>query len=107
MEKEGPTTYGQFLDPALKNFIFVVRAHPKLAYLLYTGMECLIEQGICESSVVCPVGTDPRTVGGSQALVYFLGLEGFLTQVSPHEAKIEFVVVVVHKYSLRTEYYMD
>ena len=66
----------------------MVRAHPKLAYLLYTGMECLIEQGICESSVVCPVGTDPRTVGGSQALVYFLGLEGFLIRYSPNEVSI-------------------
>ena len=56
----------------------MVRAHPEVAYLLPAGLESLFEQGLCEPSVVHPVGVDPAPMGGCQALLGFLGLTGFL-----------------------------
>ena len=74
---------GQFIYPAFKNFVLVVRSQPAVAYLFPTGMYCLFEQGLWKSSIICPVGTDPGPVGVCQALVVFLGRKGFLRRGSP------------------------
>ena len=98
MEEKGPANFGQLFDPALKNCILVVRSHPAVAYLLYTGMYCPLEQGICGYYFVRPVGEDSGPLGGCQELVGFLGLENFPRWGSSHEVIISVVQVVVHKY---------
>ena len=57
MEDKGEATYGQFLDTALNNCILVVRDHRIEAYLLSTGVYCLLEQVRCEYSFVWLVGS--------------------------------------------------
>ena len=65
------------------NCILVVISHPKVAYLLPTGLDWLLEQGIHEPSIVRPVGEDPGPVGGWQAIAIFLGPKGFLSWPPP------------------------
>ena len=57
----------------------MVRDHPAVASLLSTGLERLLEQGIFDYSLVCPVDADPGHVGRCQVLLGFLGLEVFLS----------------------------
>ena len=58
----------------------MVIAHPKVTYLFSTVLDYLLEQGICKSSVVNPVGAEPGPVGGYKDLVGFLVPEGLLSQ---------------------------
>ena len=78
--------------------MFVVRSNPSVAYLFPAGLDWLLEQGLCKYSVFFPVGSDSGPVGGCQALVRFILLDGFLIWGSPHEVSIGVFGVVAHKY---------
>ena len=56
----------------LNNGVLVVISHPEIANMLSVGLYCHLELGICKPSAVEPVGADPGTVGGLQALIELL-----------------------------------
>ena len=49
--------------------------------MLSTGLDCLLEQGLYESSIVYTVGADLGPVGVFRALIGFLGLDFFSSEV--------------------------
>ena len=63
MEEEGPNIYGKLLYPEINNCILVVRDHITVANMFSPGLDYLLELGLCELSVVCPVFTDPDPMG--------------------------------------------
>ena len=70
-----------------------------LYYMLSKIMECVLEQGICKSFIVRPVGGDTGTAGGCHPLIGFLGLESFLSSSPHHEVITSVVRLVVQKES--------
>ena len=56
----------------------VVKSHLAVTYIFSIGLYFLFEQGLCKPYVVVPVYADPGPVGGWQALIGLLGIEGFL-----------------------------
>ena len=79
----------------INNGISVVISHPIVDYLLSTYLDCILEQRFLVSSVFLLLGAYPVPVGGCQALIGFLGLEGFLGWGPPHEVIIAVVRVLV------------
>ena len=78
VEEKGPTIQSQLVDPALKNCVLLMISHPIVPYIFSAGLYCRLEDGICETSVIRPVGSYPGPMGGCQALVSFLDPKGFL-----------------------------
>ena len=75
----------------------MVIAHSSVAYLLSTGLDCVLEPVPCEPSVFFPVYADPGPMGCWQALLDFLGPKGFLIWGFPHKLRIAIVRVVIHQ----------
>ena len=77
VKEESLAAQDQLLDPAFKFLIFVVVYHPALTFLLYKGLNCLLEQGIWKYSIIFPIILVSGTMCVHQKLIRLPWNEGF------------------------------